>query len=243
MNAPTIVDGEEPALLIAASAGHEMIVQALLDHGEDTEIPNAMGSTPLILAAGKGHRGTVQLLLKNTANVNVRDKHGRTPLMYAARGGFPDIVEILIKHDAKVDAKTNDGDGYQTVQLLSLLVIVIKCHSLSDVSAGFITLILSWPDMLHMIVTFGLILEDWKYQFETAFIDLLIAYVTGIIPLLGPTGTFVGVDENRTFAESLICPILALPYGSVLLYWVSCPMVAGVLGCTSRLRPSRQRDG
>lgn len=114
LDVPTVFCDKEPALSLAASNGHEMIVQALLDHGEDIDIPNAEESTPLMLAASQGHCGTVQLLLNKTANVNVCDKRGRTPLMYAARGGFPDIVEVLIRNHAEVDAKTNDGNGKQT---------------------------------------------------------------------------------------------------------------------------------
>lgn len=97
--------------------------------------------------------------------------------------------------------------------------------------------------MLHMRFTFGLAIDGREYQLEAAFIDLLIAYVTGIIPLLGLAGTFVGFDENRTSAESLIGPILALSYGSIppILDLVSDG--GGVLRCISRLRPSRPREG
>lgn len=107
---------------------------------------------------------------------------------------------------------------------------------------NFIILILACPGTLHVMATFGLVLEDWKHQFEAAFVGLLIAYVTGIIPLFVPADAFAGVDENYMCAELLIGPILGLSYGSILLCLVSFPMVAGFLGYISRLRPSRQRE-
>lgn len=114
MNASTIFRDAEPALSLAASTGHQLIVQVLLNHGEDVEIPNAAGSTPLMLAARKGHGGIVQLLLNKAANVNSCDYKGQTPLMHAVWGGSPDIVRVLIQNHAEVDAKTGDYDVNQT---------------------------------------------------------------------------------------------------------------------------------
>ena len=97
------------ALIYASRAGHEDIVELLLDKGAFIEATDNQGWTALMYAARDGHRDTVALLLKNNASVNKRSDVGWTALMYAIQDGNVDIVDLLIKHGADIHVKDNNG--------------------------------------------------------------------------------------------------------------------------------------
>jgi RNA polymerase sigma factor (sigma-70 family) len=130
---PRLLSARDPlgntALIIAASAGHEELVELLLASGIEIDIheaaaigrtervrellqddPDALdsysaeGFTPLALAAHFGHLETTALLLKRGANVNAVSRHvlGVTPLHAALFGRRPEIVKLLLAHGADV---------------------------------------------------------------------------------------------------------------------------------------------
>lgn len=111
MNTPTAIYSEQPSISLAASLGHEMVVQVLLDHGEAIESENSVGLTPLMLAAKGGHYGTVRLLLNKTANVNSRGPNSRIPVMYTAQDGSPNTTEVFFNEHGKLISK---DDYYNT---------------------------------------------------------------------------------------------------------------------------------
>jgi len=83
------------ALMYAADAGHEVLVQLLLDAGSDFNHKNAAQDTLLHLASERGRTRVVQLLLDAGADIETRDAEGRTPLFLAIDGGHAEVIELL----------------------------------------------------------------------------------------------------------------------------------------------------
>jgi ankyrin repeat protein len=66
--------GGERALLIAAKAGREDLVELLADFKADLDAGNALGRTALHQASQEGHLAVVQVLLKVGADVEAKDR-------------------------------------------------------------------------------------------------------------------------------------------------------------------------
>ncbi|MGB7481467.1 MAG: ankyrin repeat domain-containing protein [Burkholderiaceae bacterium] len=83
------------ALHYAAAAGHNDVVQLLLEHHAyiDAESPNK--TTPLMMAARGGHILTVKLLLDEGADLGLKNDLGMTALDFAKKHEKKDIVEGL----------------------------------------------------------------------------------------------------------------------------------------------------
>jgi ankyrin repeat protein len=98
-------------LHLAAYAGIETALKALLDKKVKTDARNDYGRTPLSYAAAEGHEAVIQLLLA-TGNVDAdaKDEDGRTPLSYAAADGHEAVVQLLLA-TGKIDADAKDEDG------------------------------------------------------------------------------------------------------------------------------------
>ena len=99
------------ALGATCYAGHEDVVQILLDKGASMKLATQNGMTPLHWAAEGGGKRIVQLLLRQGGQlyVNSADDEGDTPLHLAARTGNEEIVQLLL--DAGTDMfATNNKD-------------------------------------------------------------------------------------------------------------------------------------
>ena len=66
--------GGERALLIAAKAGREDLVELLADFKADLDAGNAQGMTALHSASQEGHLAVVQVLLKVGADVEPKNQ-------------------------------------------------------------------------------------------------------------------------------------------------------------------------
>lgn len=97
------------ALGIAASAGSDVGVDALLKAGADVNTPNKRGGTPLHDAVFIKERplvlsNIVTRLISAGANIEARDKSRGTPLHAAANFGQPVMLQALLEAGAQVDA-------------------------------------------------------------------------------------------------------------------------------------------
>jgi ankyrin repeat protein len=85
-------------------------LQALLDAGADSSIPDVERMTPLHRAAIFGHAEIVRLLLtKGKALANVLDSRDWSPLYVAAESGSLETVQILLDHGARIDITNSEG--------------------------------------------------------------------------------------------------------------------------------------
>uniref|UniRef100_A0A5B6YXX1 PGG domain-containing protein n=1 Tax=Davidia involucrata TaxID=16924 RepID=A0A5B6YXX1_DAVIN len=96
-------------LHIAASQGHQAIVQILLDH--DPGLSKTVGqsnATPLISAATRGHVEVVhELLSKDSSLIEISRSNGKNTLHLAARQGHVDIVKALLDKDPQLARRTD----------------------------------------------------------------------------------------------------------------------------------------
>jgi uncharacterized protein len=119
----------EAVILSDGGPRHQQIVQLLVDHGANIDIPDKNGITALehaqargfreienillaagqrrdselILAAGRGDVETVSKLLAQGASVHAQDEQGRTALIAAAYGNHLSVAEPLIRLGADVN--------------------------------------------------------------------------------------------------------------------------------------------
>jgi len=89
----------EPALLEAASEGHDDIILFFLDHGANINTTDNCRNTALNCAVIKGHPSIVQLLLSRGADPNIWGEG--YPLWNAKERGDLRMIELLEAHGAK----------------------------------------------------------------------------------------------------------------------------------------------
>lgn len=93
-------------LHIAAQAGHELAVKALIDAGIHLEARDSYGFTALDLATVRGSVAVVEMLSRHSINVHGPNSRGRTALHLAAYMGMIPIVEALIRNGANFNSQT-----------------------------------------------------------------------------------------------------------------------------------------
>lgn len=85
----------ESALLEAAGAGRNSMVQKLLQAGAKVDVQGAHLYTPLMAAAQSGHLEVVKLLLQHRADVTKQNEHGHTAVDEARVNGHKEVYELL----------------------------------------------------------------------------------------------------------------------------------------------------
>ena len=109
-----------------------VILEQLIDRGDDKEVAKLLGDKPdlvnaaldddgmraLQVACRSGQFEIVQLLLKLNAFLNQRNESGATALMYAAAGGFDKIVKLIL--DAGADVRMVDKDKQSALEYAQL---------------------------------------------------------------------------------------------------------------------------
>jgi ankyrin repeat protein len=94
---------EDTPLHIATRKGNKEIVELLIAHGADINMPNYDDNTPLHIATMGGNIEIVELLIARGADINLPNYDEDTPLHIATRKGNKEIVELLIAHHANID--------------------------------------------------------------------------------------------------------------------------------------------
>ena len=145
-NAPALGNGKR-ALCWAAQNGHGHSVNALLDHGADSNVIPWMtdganhnenlschscrdqsriesstwqGRSPLSVACESGHLSTIQLLISKGADVNIEwGTHGSTPLFVASSRRHRDVVKLLIAHGAGPDSHVQANSALHIAAILN----------------------------------------------------------------------------------------------------------------------------
>lgn len=89
----------------ATDGRSENVVQTLLEHGADANIPTKEGHTPLLWAAATGRMQIVQLLLDHKADPNAILRYRifvRQALQAAVIGRHEEVVRLLLEHNANI---------------------------------------------------------------------------------------------------------------------------------------------
>ena len=108
-------------LILAATAGHEKVVEILLDHHADIEAQSERTKdTPLSLACSGGRYEVVEALLRRNANKEHRNVSDYTPLSLAASGGYVNIIKLLLAHGAEINSRTGSKLGISPLMLAAM---------------------------------------------------------------------------------------------------------------------------
>ncbi|KAK4079824.1 hypothetical protein Trihar35433_929 [Trichoderma harzianum] len=93
-------------LHLAAYFGVETAVGHFLRKGDNPDLKDTYGRTPLSWAAENGHAAVVALLLKTgQVDAGSEDKWNQTPLLYASANNYEGTVELLLENGVNVDSK------------------------------------------------------------------------------------------------------------------------------------------
>ncbi len=79
----TTRDADTP-LMLASLAGHDNVIDILLEGGANPNLTNEAGETALILASKYGFNAVAADLIEAGADVNPQDASGRTPWTWAS---------------------------------------------------------------------------------------------------------------------------------------------------------------
>ena len=91
--------------------GLQQIINSQLENGDEPDLKDSDGRTPLSWAAGNGHDGVVRLLaVRDNVEVNSKDNNGLTPLLWAAGHGHEAVVRLLVARD-DVDVNMRNSNG------------------------------------------------------------------------------------------------------------------------------------
>lgn len=86
-----------------------VLVEALIDAGNDVNAGDKLDETPLHDAAVRGYGEIAVLLIEKGADVNARDVRGLTPVHAAAWRGHRNMVGLLAAKGADIHARDQDG--------------------------------------------------------------------------------------------------------------------------------------
>lgn len=108
---------ERTMLAIAASYGHDVILQALLEAGANPNVRCKQQLTALHYAIQGREVFSTKTLLRNGADPSAKDEQGWMPLHHAAWDGAGGCVEHLVKAGADVNARVPTGESALQIAL------------------------------------------------------------------------------------------------------------------------------
>jgi ankyrin repeat protein len=97
------------ALILAATAGRKLVVDALIAAGADLNMQDSSGLTPLMYTVFKGNKLIVDALIAAEADLNMQDSSGSTALILAVTNGNKLMVDTLIAAGADLDVQNSSG--------------------------------------------------------------------------------------------------------------------------------------
>ena len=109
IDADTINQDGQSALMAAAFQGKRDIINLLLESGADINFPDEIGRNPLIYAISGNKPEVVSDLLYRGANVSSTDAKGNSPLHYAAKLDNHIIVSLLMSNGADSERANKKG--------------------------------------------------------------------------------------------------------------------------------------
>ena len=108
---------ERTMLAIAASYGHDVILQALLEAGANPNVRCKQQLTALHYAIQGREVFSTKTLLRYGADPSAKDEQGWMPLHHAAWDGAGGYVEYLVKAGADVNARVPTGESALQIAL------------------------------------------------------------------------------------------------------------------------------
>lgn len=115
------------ALMLAAMAGHDEVVEHLTKTGADIRLKDAAGWTAFMLACRHGHLAAARTLVGAGSDPSQRGPGKQTALHLAAEGGHEALLEWLLDSGLKVDLKDGSGE--------TALLVASSCGHLPIVRA------------------------------------------------------------------------------------------------------------
>merc|ERR1712136_31140 len=86
----------QTALHMAASAGSQELIAALLEALADIAAKTNAGLTPLHMASQRGHKEAALCLIESGSDIRWEAEDGSLPMHLAASGGFAEVVALLL---------------------------------------------------------------------------------------------------------------------------------------------------
>lgn len=108
----TFLPSGQTALHLASYAGHDAIVELLLEHGAEVDAEDKEGKIPLFEAFQHKRISTMKLLLSKEPHLqldNIRFYGGKTPLHVAIEQGNEDMLRLFLRDGAYINDKDNYG--------------------------------------------------------------------------------------------------------------------------------------
>ena len=121
------------ALVWATHYGAEEEFSLCLSRGDDINVQDEHGRTPLHAAAEEGWTYLASVLVERGANIHVKDSEGDTPLDYAIFHAHDEIAEVLRRNGGQ------EREGLSAKQKMEDLVY--ECFESVDAARRLLTLI------------------------------------------------------------------------------------------------------
>ena len=98
-------DGETPLFLACQKSSPLPLIENLIKHGADVNIPDIENRSPLREVCYPGDIEMIKLLVENGANINCSDNDGWSVLHVACLSGQINIIKYIVEHGANVNAR------------------------------------------------------------------------------------------------------------------------------------------